>query len=180
MRSVIVVFFVVLVLKLLTGCHNYSANVGEVLNCTLAGNGCDDGRTGPQGAAGTPGVNGNSCTVTAVAANPAAPNGGAQILCPDMSSALILNGEPGDDVPMTPYSIVKVITPCPSIAGTHKEILLVLADRSILASVSANTNGKETRLSLLQPGGYITTDGRGCAFTVTSNSITYTGGSESY
>lgn len=57
MRSVIVVFFVVL--KLLTGCHNYSANVGEALGCTLAGNGCSDpnlaGPVGPSGPQGVPG-----------------------------------------------------------------------------------------------------------------------------
>lgn len=165
---------------LMAGCHNYSANVGEALGCTLAGNGCDDGRVGPQGA---PGVHGGSCTVSTVAAGPLAPNGGAQVLCDNGSNALILNGAPGVDgapSPSTPYTITKVITPCPSLAGAHREVLLVMANRSILASASESANGKNTRLALLGLGGYVTTDGRACAFTVTSTSVSWAGGSESY
>lgn len=50
MNKIIVLCGLVL---LLSGCHNYSSNVGETLGCVLAGNGCDDGRTGATGAAGS-------------------------------------------------------------------------------------------------------------------------------
>jgi hypothetical protein len=172
-----------------TACHNYSSNVGEVLGCTLAGNGCDDGRTGPQGLIGLPGNNGadgadgSSCSVSTVVAGPVAPNGGAQIICDNGSSALILNGAPGTNglpAPATPYSIANIVTPCPNVSGSNKEVLLVLQNRAILASVSENVNGKNTRLSLIGQGSFQTTDGRACAFSVSANAISWSGGSASY
>lgn len=55
----------ILVLFLVSGCHNYSGNVGDVLGCTLAGNGCvsqgyngRDGAQGPQGERGEDGADG--------------------------------------------------------------------------------------------------------------------------
>lgn len=173
------------VLLATAGCHNYSSNVGEVLNCTLAGNGCDDGRTGPQGASGSDGVNGvdgqdgSSCTVQTVAASGAAPNGGARITCTDGSDALLLNGTNGSNAPATPYTIVNIIKPCPTIAGPNPEVILVLANRTLLASVSQSA-GSNTRLALLQPGGWQTTDGRACAFTVSTTMVSWSGGNVSY
>lgn len=173
------------VLLATAGCHNYSSNVGETLGCTLAGNGCDDGRTGPQGLTGQPGsngANGTSCSVQSVAAGGAAPNGGARITCTDGSDALLLNGTNGtngSDAPTTPYTIVNVIKPCPTVSGPNPEVLLVLANRTLLASVSQSA-GANTRLALVTPGGYITTDGRACAFTVSTTSVSWSGGSVSY
>lgn len=171
------------VLLATAGCHNYSSNVGETLGCTLAGNGCDDGRTGPQGLTGQPGsngANGTSCSVQTVEAGGAAPNGGARISCTDGSDALLLNGTNGSDAPTTPYTIVNVIKPCPTVSGPNPEVLLVLANRTLLASVSQSTSGNNTRLAQVVPGGYITTDGRACAFTVSTTSVSWSGGSVSY
>lgn len=168
-----------------TACHNYSANVGEVLNCTLAGNGCDDGRTGEQGLTGltgAPGTNGSSCTVQTVLASGAAPNGGARISCTDGTDALVLNGTngiDGSDAPATPYTITQVIKPCPTVSGAHPEVLLVMANRTILASVSQSA-GANTRLALITTSNYVTTDGRSCAFTVTANTVSWAGGSVTY
>lgn len=171
-------------LLILSGCHNYSANVGEVLGCTLAGNGCDSrGADGVNGVDGADGADGSSCSVSTVSAGPVAPNGGAQVLCENGTSALILNGANGADgasAPATPYMIAKIVTPCPSVPGSNKEVLLVLQNRSILASVSEQSNGKNTRLALLGYGTYSTTDGRSCSFTISSSSISYDSGSVSY
>lgn len=173
------------VLLATAGCQNYSANVGEALGCALAGNGCDDGRTGEQGltgADGRDGAAGASCTVQTVLAGGVAPNGGARISCTDGSDALILNGTDGidgSDAPATPYTVVNVIKPCPTVAGPNPEVILVLANRTLLASVSQSA-GANTRLALVTPGSYTTTDGRSCAFTVTAGSVSWAGGSVSY
>ena len=178
------------------GCHNYSSNVGEVLGCTLAGNGCDDGRTGATGLTGAAGLNGtngmngtngadgSSCSVSSIVPTPlVAPNGGARITCTDGTDALLLNGSPGadgSDAPPTPYSVVQVVKPCPTIGGSFPEVLLVMQDRSILASVSENGNAQRTRLALVSEGDYVTTDNRNCNFTVRTTTINWTGGSVTY
>jgi hypothetical protein len=168
-----------------TACQNYSSNVGEMLGCTLAGNGCDDGRTGAQGLTGLPGSdgsNGSSCSVQTVLASEAAPAGGARISCTDGSDALLLNGtngEDGSDAPATPYTITQVIKPCSTVSGANPEVLLVLANRTILASVSQSA-GANTRLALVTPGTYQTTDGRACVFTVGSSTVSWAGGSVGY
>ena len=166
-----------------TACQNYSSNVGEMLGCTLAGNGCDDGRTGAQGLTGLPGSdgsNGSSCSVQTVLASPAAPAGGARINCTDGTDALILNGTNGSDAPATPYTVTQVIKPCPTVSGANPEVLLVLANRTILASVSQSASGTNTRLTLITPGNYVTTDGRSCSFSVSANQVSWSGGSASY
>lgn len=190
MNKIIVLCGLVL---LLSGCHNYSSNVGETLGCVLAGNGCDDGRTGATGATGLTGaaglngtngidgINGSSCSVSSVIASPlVAPNGGARITCTDGTDALVLNGSPGSDAPPTPYSVVQVVKPCPTIGGSFPEVLLVMQDRSILASVSDNGNAQRTRLALIPQGSYTTTDNRNCNFTVGATTISWAGGSVTY
>lgn len=171
--------FLVLCIVFLSGCHNYSANVGEVLGCTLAGNGCNSqGVAGTNGVDGTDGAAGSSCSVSTVASSPGvAPNGGARITCSDGTDALLLNGT---NAPSTPYTITQVVKPCPLVSGSFPEVLLVLQDRSILASATSNGSALTTRLALLTPGSYVTTDGRSCNFTVTSSSITWSGGSVTY
>jgi hypothetical protein len=159
----------------LTGCHNYSANVGEVLGCTLAGNGCNS-----RGADGANGTNGSSCTVQTVLASEAAPAGGALLSCTDGTNALIRNGTDGADGADGVTPIIQVIKPCPNISGSNPEVLLVLPGRQLLASVSKTVGGVETRLAIVTPGSYMTTDGRSCNFTVTSTTVSWTGGSASY
>lgn len=176
------------ILTLFTGCHNYSANVGEVLGCTLAGNGCNsqgpagrDGKDGTDGVDGVDGEDGSSCSVSTVAVTPIiAPNGGARITCTDGTDALILNGEPGTSAPPSSYTVVQVVKPCPTISGSFPEVLLVLQNRSILASVSSSSSANTTRLSLLSTGSYVTTDGRSCNFTVSATTISWAGGSVTY
>lgn len=186
--------FLVLCIVFLSGCHNYSANVGEVLGCTLAGNGCNsqgvagtngtngrDGKDGQDGRDGVDGATGSSCSVSTVVPSPVvAPNGGARITCTDGTDALLLNGSNGTNAPPTPYTVTQIVKPCPNISGSFPEVLLVLQDRSILASASSNGSALTTRLALLSPGNYVTTDGRSCNFTVTSNTIFWSGGSITY
>jgi len=182
-RALLTMVCCLLVTATMVGCHNYSANVGEAVGCTLAGNGCTDrGLDGQPGANGAPGANGSSCTVQSVLPGTVAPDGGARITCTDGSDALLLNGPKGDDgssAPPTPYTVTQVIKPCPTVSGSNPEVLLVLANRSILASVSQSA-GANTRLAFVTAGSYMTTDGRACAFTVTASQVSWSGGSASY
>lgn len=79
------------------------------------------------------------------------------------------DGVDGQDAPVTPFSAVTIIDPCGDKAGIYDEILLKLADGSILASFSDDANGKNTRFSLLSPGDFVVTDGSKCYFTIDSN-----------
>lgn len=53
------------------------------------------GPAGPQGAPGVAGAPGSSCSVTAIGATLATPNGASLITCSDGSQSLVLNGTPG-------------------------------------------------------------------------------------
>lgn len=167
------------VLLATAGCHNYSANVGEALGCALAGNGCDDGRTGEQGLTGQPGANGASCSVQTVEAGGVAPNGGARISCTDGSDALLLNGTDGANAPSV-LGIQQVVRPCPNLIGSFPEVFLVLTDRTILAYFTSNGSALTARLAALTPGSYQTSDGRNCTVNITLNSISWAGGSATY
>ena len=135
------------------------------------------GPRGPRGLTGDKGDTGASgmgCSVSEVLPSLVAPNGGAIITCWG-SSALIINGAPGQDgqdgqdgqnaVPGT-YPITELIDPCGDAPSVFDEVLLRLNNNTIVASFSENSNGKNTRLSLLIPGTYQTTDGSSCTFTV--------------
>lgn len=91
------IFLMVAASVVLMGCHNYSANVGEQLGCTIAGNGCDGdaergdiGPAGPQGERGEvgpegpAGVSGASCTIL--------PHGPSHVrlVCPDGTEAVLV------------------------------------------------------------------------------------------
>lgn len=69
------------------------------------------------------------------------------------------------------FTPTALITPCSDRVGiTYKETFLKLVNGTLLASFSDDTNGKNTRFSILIPGNYQTTDGRPyCYFTVDSN-----------
>lgn len=83
-------------------------------------------------------------------------------------------GEQGEKADIPPYTAVNVIDPCGDAPNLIDEILLVLANGQVLVSFSDHKNGNNTRLALLPPGTYVTTDGSNCAFTVTSDGqITY-------
>jgi hypothetical protein len=122
-------------------------------------------KKGPQGVAGKNGANGGGCSVTQIEPSEAAPNGGAVILCAGGTQAIIHNGANGHD---GVDSIIEVITPCPDLVGAHREVLLRLADGTLLAFYEGGPH--KGRLSLLEANTtYQLTDGSGCQFTVNHN-----------
>lgn len=120
-------------------------------------------------------TNGQSCTITQAA-------NGALITCGD-DSVLVLNGTNGmngnngvngtdgvDGVDASPsaYAVSRIIDPCGS-ESSYDEVLLQLGNGDIIASLSDNASGNNTRFSLIGPGSYVTTDGTSCHFTVNSD-----------
>lgn len=81
-------------------------------------------------------------------------------------------GDPGDrglngaDAPPTPYTVTGVLDPCGDAPGIQDEVLLRLANGQTIALFAANVNGDYSRLAILSPGTYSTTDGSGCVFTL--------------
>jgi hypothetical protein len=136
-----------------------------------------DGATGATGATGAQGDAGTSCSVESVDPDPTvAPNGGALITC-GATSTLVLNGAPGPagpqgdagtPAPPTAYSVVNVIDPCGPSGGAD-EVFLQLANGTVVASFSDDASGLNTRLSILNDGSYVTSDGTNCYFTVSTN-----------
>lgn len=142
------------------------------------------GSTGPQGASGQDGYS----LVYELTEATACPAGGyTNIIAVDLNrngvldltedgniqSVTICNGidgEDGQDAPVvSAYTPVRIIDPCGDNPGVWDEVLLELADGSILASFSDKANGQNTRFVLLMPGSYITTDGDSCTFTVNND-----------
>lgn len=144
------------------------------------------GDTGEQGIQGEKGDKGDSCTVLQAV-------NGAVISCQDGTSVLVLNGQDGangrDGVDgqdgrdgqdgaqgpagpqgpqgpagtSSPYAITSIIDPCGDMPGQFDEILIRLADNSLIAYFE---DGGRRFLSLLPPGNYVTTDRQACRFTV--------------
>jgi hypothetical protein len=83
-----------------------------------------------------------------------------------------LDGQDGKDglgVASSPYMTTELINPCGDASGVNDEVLLRLYNGIILASLSDKFNGNNTRLSVLSPGTYSTTDDDHCTFTITSD-----------
>jgi hypothetical protein len=143
----------------LTGC-------GKKYNTTVI-----DGTPGEKGEKGDPGTNGQNgegCDVQSVAHSVELPHGGAIVTC-GTHAVLISNGAPGEDAEVTQYTITQKIDPCGNAPGIFDELLLVFADGSLLATVSDNANGKNTRLAEVPDGSWTTTDDSGCNFTVSTS-----------
>lgn len=70
-------------------------------------------------------------------------------------------------------NIATIIDPCGDAAGKVDEIILQLSNGQLLASFSDNSNGKNTRFSLLGDGSYATTDGSSCNFTVVNGVVNW-------
>lgn len=60
--------------------------------------------------------------------------------------------------------IVEIVDPCGDAPNIIDEVLIKLQNGQVLVSVSDSASGKNTRLSILPPGKYQTTDGSGCVF----------------
>lgn len=78
-------------------------------------------------------------------------------------------GAKGADAPPTAYTVTSIIDPCGDAAGVVDEVLLKLANGQVLVSFSASSSGNNTRLAVLPPGNYVTTDGSNCHFTLTND-----------
>jgi hypothetical protein len=76
------------------------------------------------------------------------------------------DGENGLDAPATPYSIVAIIDPCGDMPGQFDEILIRLADNTLIAYFESGGN---RFLSAIPAGSYRTTDVQQCHFTVNAN-----------
>lgn len=104
-------------------------------------------------------------------------------LCNGSDGARGAQGESGRDgkdgvspspVPVvsTPFTPVGVYDPCGNTPNKYNEVFLKLANGQYMASFSDDANGKNTRLSLLKDGSYVTTDGTNCYFSVKDNGTT--------
>lgn len=147
------------------------------------------GTAGPQGAQGNPGSNGSNGsdgadgysivtqTATIAVNDVICPGGGTRLyLAQDTDRDGLwspLDGHQqmmsicnGVDAPPTPYTPVGFIDPCGDAPGVYDEVFMRLQNGMLLASFSDNFAGDNTRLSILSPGTYQTTDGDNCVFTV--------------
>jgi hypothetical protein len=112
--------------------------------------------------AGRPGEN---CVVFEVLPSEAYPQGGAVVTC-GPTSVVVKNGADGEMGAAGSDAVVQLIDPCGDAPGVLDEVILRLSSGVLLASVSDNTSGKNTRFAVITPGSYATTDGTGCTFTV--------------
>lgn len=88
------------------------------------------------------------------------------------AASFVCDGQTGPQGPQGPagptgtYQIISIIDPCGDASGIYDEVLLKLANGTIIASFSDNANGNNTRFSLIPAGSYVTTDGSNCHFSV--------------
>lgn len=68
---------------------------------------------------------------------------------------------------------VIIVDPCGDAPGIIDEILIMLPTGQVMASLSDKTNGHNTRLSILPPGSYMTTDGSSCKFKISATGDIY-------
>jgi hypothetical protein len=78
-------------------------------------------------------------------------------------------GMNGNDGANGQDAVLEVLDPCGDSPNIIDEILIRLADGRVLCSFSDKANGQNTRLSILPPGSYRTTDGSSCAFTINAD-----------
>jgi hypothetical protein len=126
-----------------TSCTVTQTASGAVFECT-------DGSTatvnnGHDGINGTNGTNGASCSVAETAT-------GSMILCGDGTYAHVLNG-----------TVVEKIALCPDVSGgIFVEYLLKISGEYF----GVYASGQHIGLTKLFPGGWVTSDGRSCTFTL--------------
>lgn len=81
-------------------------------------------------------------------------------------------GAPGQNATPAPFSPVAIYDPCGNTSGIYDEVFLKLANGKYIAVFSDKANGENTRLSLLEDGNYVTTEGSRCYFSVKDNGTT--------
>lgn len=153
-----------------------------------------NGQNGQDGIDGQDGSNGHSVVYSLLPADSCSAGGQTILLAQDINDNLSLditdsnihslticngqdgvngqdgqNGQDGVDAPPTMFTPVGIVDPCGDASGIYDEVFLKLQNGTLLASFSDNSNGKNTRFSVLTPGSYITTDGSNCFFTVDGN-----------
>lgn len=132
------------------------------------------GKDGLRGPVGPEGPAGTGCTVMQA-------SNGAVINCAGGTSAVVLNGEDGADgvdgedgadAAPTAYTFTEVIDPCGQ-ESTFDEVLFRMHNGDLIA-LYYDKKKKESFLTTIGPGNYITTDGTGCSFSVgTDMSVTW-------
>lgn len=136
-----------------------------------------NGKNGQDGANGADGKNGHASVIAQTPAGAACPSGGVTILTAmDVNDNLVLDPNDGDlqsatlcggtDAPVTPFMPVGIVDPCGTTPGMYNEVFLRLSNGELLASMSDDPQGRNTRFSMLQPGCFMTTDGDRCSFCI--------------
>lgn len=147
-----------------------------------------NGLIGQTGSTGSTGAAGASVVFSSVAVAPSCAQGGTTVLMAydsnhngvlDLSddglqTTVICNGvdgAPGTNPPSSSFAIDSIVNPCGDNPNLYDEVFLRLANGTLLASFSDSAAGGNTRLSILVPGTYTTTDGDNCVFTVDSHGV---------
>lgn len=150
----------------------------------------NDGSDGKDGATGSPGKNGTAqgIDMTRFTSDTAVCLSGSGVIIQiyhysfmgvsktiDATAVVCdgLSGKDGEIPSPSPYDVVQIIDPCGDTPAVYDEVILKMADGSLIASFSDNSSGKNTRLSILVDGNYSTTDGSGCSFSVNGGSINW-------
>lgn len=89
------------------------------------------------------------------------------------SSTFLCDGIDGENTSLTDYTFVEIIIPCDNIEP-YSEILFRMANGQLVASFSDSLGGAFTRLSIIVPGTYQTSDKNNCVFQVSEdNEVTW-------
>lgn len=165
MKTLVIVVW----LALLTGC-------GMIL---VPGKDGAPGSPGDNGSNGGNGADGFDSIISISSTAVTCPNGGVTVtsaldvnrsgiielnIDQNIALATICNGEAAVGL----FSSVTVLDPCGDAPNIVDEVILRLADGTVLASFSTNASGLNTRFAFLSPGTYQTTDGSNCVFTLNS------------
>lgn len=173
-RTLLVLFIIFILLNSCGGnnVNNPQGNPGVPGTNGIAGS---NGLPGPVGSPGPIGPAGSSCTATQIAAGDAVLTDGGAIINCGTTSAMIsngrdgLNGTDGTNGTTSAYAITSILDPCGDAPGISDEVFLKLADGTILWLQVDNASGLNARLSIAQPGNWVTTDGDNCQFTLNAD-----------
>lgn len=147
-----------------------------------------NGEDGEQGIPGTPGADGRSIVFSLTDAGELCETSGTIFMVAyddndnavldvledsGLASATVCSGSDGEDAPPTEFTPVGLIDPCGDAPAIYDEVLLQLSGGAVMASFSDTMGGDNTRLSVLPPGNYITSDGSACPFSFDGVDVTW-------